>query len=155
MTDAALAWTDSGLDLALEGGGLRVDEGLATAVLLSLFSDRRLEDASLLEGTDVRGWWGELAGDRYGSLLWALERAKTTTAALAEVIEAARESLAWLVEDGILEAVEVEASYPRMGYLELRVRLVRGRARARSREWAATEAYELPFGSGFLDLSTA
>ena len=85
MSDVALRWTDRGLDLVIEDGDLARDEGLATAVLVSLFSDARLEEASLLEGADVRGWWAEIAGDRFGSQLWRFERAKTDARSVAEI----------------------------------------------------------------------
>lgn len=155
MSDVALRWTDRGLDLVLEDGDLARDAGLATGVLLALFSDARLEDASLLEGADVRGWWAEDAGDRYGSLLWRFERAKTDARSTAEISEAARASLQWLLDENIVERLEVAASIPAFGQLELRVELVRGRARGGAHLWAGTSAYATPFGSGFLELSVA
>lgn len=153
--DAAIEWTDYGLDLVVEGGDLRADGGLAPAVLLSLFSDAALEGSSPLAGDDVRGWWGEDAPDRYGSELWRFERAKTDPASVAAIEDAARASLAWLVDDGILESVEVEALVPEFGRIELRVRLVRGRARERADLWRATEAYSLPLGAVVLSLDVS
>lgn len=97
--------------LALEGG-------LTTAVLLSLWTDRRagLDDALPLRETDRRGWVGDeyMAGgadDPWGSGLWLLYTGKVT----ANVLELARftalESLAWLLRDGIAGRVDVAAAW--------------------------------------------
>ena len=84
MADIATDYSNDALrgDLVLEDGQLTQDEGLDSAILHSLFTDRRatLADLKPLGRTDLRGWWGDLTlvndGDRYGSLLWLLERAK-------------------------------------------------------------------------------
>lgn len=155
MSDAAVVWGPGGGDLAIEDGDLVADDGLASAVLISLFSDARLDGGSLLEGADPRGWWGEAAGERYGSLLWTLEREKTTEDLPVRVEEAARAALLWLVEGGYVEELELEASYLERGHILLRVRLVRGAARRGANLWLATRDYELPFGFGILQLATA
>lgn len=115
MTDLALIW-DDGLftaDLAQDGAGLAVEQGLKTAIIVSLFTDRRAraDDPLPQEGADRRGWWGDVAapieGDQIGSRLWLLRRSKMT----AKVVEQAREfcvdALQWLVEDGVASGVEV------------------------------------------------
>lgn len=97
---------------------LERDDGLETAVLLSLYTDRRAEESDVLPPgeTDRRGWWGDgvpvLEGDRYGSRLWLLSREKVSQTLLRRGEEYAREALAWLVEDRIAERVEVAASIP-------------------------------------------
>ena len=89
MTDLALIWSaEAGLaDLVIEGGGLMTEEGLRTAVLISLMTDRRarLDDALPSDDGNRRGWWGDVAAegnDRIGSRLWLLSRAKATTETL-------------------------------------------------------------------------
>ena len=102
-------------DLALSANDLAGEDGLRTAVLVSLFSDRRAEpdDALPSNDGDRRGWWAdafaEPAGDRLGSRLWLLERGKLTDAVVSQARRYAEEALAWLVEDGVAERVEVTA----------------------------------------------
>lgn len=90
--------------------------GLETAVIISLFTDRRARDDDELpdpNNPDRRGWWGDLtskfSNDQIGSRLWLLERSKTTEDIPARAKKYAEESLAWLVEDGVAVRVEVEA----------------------------------------------
>lgn len=76
MTDIALHW-DAVLncaDIALKNGALDTDDGLRTAILISLFTDARaLDDDVLPAPEDRRGWWGdaipEIEGDIIGSRL--------------------------------------------------------------------------------------
>lgn len=111
--------------------GLAGDDGLETAVVLSLFTDRRAEPDDALPGRDDdrRGWWGDafpdVPGDRIGSRLWLLGREKQTVATLVRAQHYAQEALAWLVADGIARSVDVIASIPRNGVLGLEVAISR------------------------------
>jgi phage gp46-like protein len=118
-------------DLAIAANDLVADDGLETAVLLSLFTDRRAGAGDVLPPgeTDRRGWWGDafpvVEGDLIGSRLWLLTREKQRSAVLPRVEEYAREALAWLVEDRVASKVEVVASFPRAGWLALDVSVYR------------------------------
>lgn len=115
-------------DLAIAGGDLVTDEGLETAVLLSLYTDRRAlpEDELPDGGTDRRGYWADAYSDRpHGSRLWLLWREKEQDRVLRRAEEYASEALAWLIEDEIAEAVEVEAIHLRRGVLQLIVGIQR------------------------------
>ena len=95
---------------------LTSDEGLETAVIISLFSDRRAKPDDPLpdsNNSDRRGWWGDLAspdveGDQIGSRLWLLERSKTLDFVLVQAKEYAQEALQWLIEDGVAARVVAE-----------------------------------------------
>lgn len=112
-------------DLSLLETDLTTDEGLQTAVIVSLFTDRRANDDDALPGndTDKRGWWAdawpEIDRDRIGSRLWLLWREKQTPATASRAREYAQEALEWLTEDGIASSVTVSAEWLRMGWLEL------------------------------------
>ena len=114
--DAAFVKRTNGLDLAIAGNDLRTVQGLSTAILISLFTDRRAEDDDELPlgTTDRRGWWGdafaEISGDRIGSRLWLLRREKQTQQTLNRAKEYAHEALAWLVEDGVATSLQIDAS---------------------------------------------
>ncbi|MFB0874559.1 MULTISPECIES: phage GP46 family protein [unclassified Sphingobium] len=117
MTDIALAFADDALvaDIALIGGDLATDDGLRTAVIISLFTDAQAaaDDTLPQEGGDRRGWWGDVGNepnDRTGSRLWLLERAKATDAVAIRAREYAREALAWMIADGIAASIAVTAT---------------------------------------------
>ena len=117
MGDIALTWnpSDGAADLSVIANDLARDGGLETAVLLSLFCDRRaLEPDTLPDGnTDRGGWWGDavpnVADDRIGSRLWLLRRAKQTQETLNLAREYAREALQWLLDDKVAAALDVLA----------------------------------------------
>lgn len=122
---------DHGSDYALDGLGLAEDDGLETAVILSLFTDRRANaDDIIPDGSnDRRGWWADqfadINNDQFGSRLWLLSREKQLTAVMIRAKQYADEALQWLVDDGVAESVEVVASNPRMGILGLAVAITR------------------------------
>ncbi|MHA2017787.1 MAG: phage GP46 family protein [Promethearchaeota archaeon] len=94
---------------------LEPDAGLETAILISLFTDRRAKKDDILpdpNSTDKRGWWGDLGaiefqGDQIGSRLWLLNREKTTQNVLLKAKKYAEESLNWLMEDKIADKIKV------------------------------------------------
>jgi len=120
-TDLKISWDTNLLfgDLIQDADyELETDQGLATAVLMSLFTDRRARKDDLLpdpEGNDRRGWWGDKtgeyreAGDQIGSRLWLLERSKTTSETITQAESYATEALQWLIDDGIAVKVDVTA----------------------------------------------
>jgi phage gp46-like protein len=125
-------------DWAMDGPALLQDEGIATAVLLSLGCDKRANDTDTLpddaigpfgngkKGSgDRRGWWGDFMtdaaldlqpgdhypkpADRIGSWLWLFRRRKMTASLPGEIKAAATDALAWFVRDGIAKAVNLTA----------------------------------------------
>lgn len=132
MADLRTAWVDLAGDLVFQGPGLAEDDGLQTAVVLSLFTDARARvDDALPDGsTDRRGWWGDAfadrTGDRMGSRLWLLHREKQLAQVPQRAREYAQEALAWLIEDGIAREVRVTAEWVSQGVLALGVEIRRG-----------------------------
>jgi phage gp46-like protein len=116
-------------DIELDGSRIAGDGGLATAVIVSLFTDARARPDDALPDATVerRGWWGDLAppvqteGNPHttGSRLWLLSREKQTTEVLRRAEEYAREALQWLIDDGVATSIEVEAFVPRNSWLGL------------------------------------
>lgn len=128
MADFLTVWQGFAGDWQIIGPGFADDSGLETAVIISLFSDRRAAaDDILPEGADRRGWWGDvysgLDGDRIGSRLWLLHREKQLPAVLVKTREYAMEALQWLVEDGIAAAVDVQTEIVRTGVLGLLIEI--------------------------------
>jgi phage gp46-like protein len=116
-------------------GAVADDSGLATSVILSLFCDRRADaDDELPEpaGLDAkRGWVGDALalgpsaslGDRIGSRLWLLSRAKQTDETLRLAEDYAREALDWLVTDGLAADVAIVAEWIARGVLALGIQV--------------------------------
>lgn len=131
MSDLRLAWDVYAAHLAIVANDLETDEGLETAVIVSLFTDRRADDSDALPDghTDRRGWWGDVveagARDRIGSRLWLLSREKQQPAVLARAEEYAREALAWLLDDRVAARVDVAAEFSRPGWLGLLIEIHR------------------------------
>lgn len=96
-------------DVQVACGDLATGNELSTAVMLSLFTDRRAnEDDVLPDGTDPRGWWSDaMDGRQIGSRLWLLERARNLTETLRLAQDYAKEALQWLVDDEIAKSVTV------------------------------------------------
>lgn len=87
---------------------------LVRAVIISLFTWRRANADDVPPEGERMGWWGDsvptIANDRIGSRLWLLRREKLLPATLQRAEGYARESLQWLIDDGLVLAVAVSAS---------------------------------------------
>lgn len=124
MADFALATADGiSFDVYMRNDDIATDDGLATAVLCSLFFDRRCEIDELPPGqTDRRGWWGDEfnpdGDDGIGSKLWLLAREKPTPSILARAETYAEESLSWMIQDQVAASVTVSAEFGKLGRLD-------------------------------------
>ncbi len=96
----------------IDGLNLDTDEGLETAVLISMFTDARAKDSDAVEG-DKRGWWGNAYLDpagELGSRLWLVTRSNLTTASLKLVESYCVEALQWMITKKIAASVVATAS---------------------------------------------
>lgn len=88
-----------------------MNDGLSRAVVISLFTWRRADTGDVYDGSNKYGWWGDSypvePGDKIGSKLWQLLRRKLTDDVIAEVEELSRDSLQWMIDDGICSNVDV------------------------------------------------
>ena len=100
---------------------LQVEDTLQTAIILSLFTDKRAgpDERLPLNETHRRGWAGDefmpagasAARDDWGTLLWLIYSGKVTTDVLAFAEFTCKEGLQWLVRDGIASRVLVSAQW--------------------------------------------
>lgn len=133
MSDLRSAFVDMehGADFALDALGLEQDDGLETAVILSLFTDARARDDDALPHgqSDRRGWWADaypaVAGDRFGSRLWLLRASKQLQESLTTAKQYAEEALAWMVEDGVAQRVEVDTFIARDEVMGMNISIYR------------------------------
>ncbi len=129
-------------DFALDAGALQAEPGLETAIIISLFTDRRANaDDELPAGAeDRRGWWGDVVppmvdgrpvdGARIGSRLWLLSREKQMQVVVTRAREYCREALAWMIEDGVCERIDIEAEIVKTGTLGVGITIHRPQASA-------------------------
>lgn len=108
------------------------DLDLATAALISIFTDRRADPSDTLpQGEDdPRGWWGDLGKDRpIGSKIWLRMREKQTLGVLALVKNDIIEATRWFVDDGVADAVDVVVEYPGPKLISCAVTITRNGAK--------------------------
>lgn len=105
-------------------GGLDERDPLGTAVVLSLFTDRRAPEGWRPEEADRRGWWGDGAvpagenGREDGSWLWLLRREAVTEENIRLARIYAEQALQWLVDENVASRIEVRTGaieQPRRG----------------------------------------
>lgn len=106
----------------MQAWAVELEDTLNTAVIVSLFTDRRAsrDDVLPLNQTDARGWIGDElladassggASDEWGSGLWLVLTGKADDATLERARFAAHEALAWMIRDGIADRIEVTAEW--------------------------------------------
>jgi phage gp46-like protein len=121
MSDISIIWspTLSRGDWALRGPSLASGSDLATAILVSLFTDRiAAADDDIPDGTnDPRGWWGDDRDYPIGSRLWLLGRAKQTTETLSRAQDYIAEALKWLIDDGVVAKFDIVTEWTHSGML--------------------------------------
>lgn len=98
-------------------GGLRARAELATAVLLCLMTDARVEPDELPPGEQNRGWAGDsfdlrtdLGETPIGSKLWLLRRSTASDATALKAEDYARAALQPLIGQRAVSAVDVVAT---------------------------------------------
>lgn len=112
------------------------EDSLRSAILVSLLTDRRANIDDVIPHTpitnqplppDRRGWAGdalaEIDGDRVGSRLWLLSRAKETEETRELAIEYCEEALAWMLTD-IANSVLIEAEWSDGGRLNISIVII-------------------------------
>lgn len=128
MADIKTVWDVDELHADWESahGELANGDDFQTAVIISLFTDRVARADDPYEDNDRRGWWGDSTEqNQLGSRLWLIRREKLTREVARRSEEYAREALKWLVDDGVVMAVEAVAQivYPNRLNLFIRYQL--------------------------------
>lgn len=128
--DIGLSLIDGCFDVEIKNGDVVRDDGLETAVTISLFTDRRVtEEEKPYLANSKRGYWGdlfsEIDGDKMGSRLWTLEREKRTTEVLRRAEDYTREALQWLIDDGVVLSISAISSYDDNKFLNIDVKIIK------------------------------
>jgi phage gp46-like protein len=141
-------------DFQMDGHDLAADDGLQTAVALSLFLDRQAaKDDGIPGGGERRGWWASsyfadtggrasAAAAQWGSRLWLLQGAPANIATARRAELYAHEALQWLIDAGIAASVAVRTKWVSRNELALFITLVQRNAAG----VAATQAFDFIWG---------
>lgn len=124
-----LSWNEELMtaDLDVGASGIATDASLKTAVVISLFTDRRARSDDPLPALDGdrRGWVGDalsdVPDDLIGSRLWLLAREKQTEETRRRAEEYAREALTWLLAEKVATDITVTAEWRARGWLGLAI----------------------------------
>lgn len=132
MNDVGLFLKKNGtvFDIGLDQADLKADNGLETALAISVFTDARVNDDQLPYGTTKkRGWWGDMfpdhPGDKIGSRMWTINPAKITNETRNLAVDYCRESTRWLIEDGIASVINFSSEYNENKHLKIYIEVVK------------------------------
>lgn len=128
MTDFSFEIKDNyEIDLEIENGEFVKDNTLQSRIMISLFTDARCDTHELPAfQNSKRGYWGDcLFGEETGSKLWLLDQTKANTETLNRAKSYATEALSWIVEDGLADDLNVEASFDLNKRLSLRIQITK------------------------------
>lgn len=127
ITEQVIA--NAAFDLLIQPPGILTGKALQTAVIISLFTDRRANrDDPLSLDESRRGWWADTyfeSNDKIGSRLWLLRRAKMIQSTLVRAREYSLEGLRWMLDDNVAGRIEIETDFYNRFILALGVNIVR------------------------------
>lgn len=104
MQDAVLS---ADFDIRIDDtGDIETADFFDTAILYSLFGERRAAADEVVDAQLRRGWIGNDADFENGSKLWLLSQARLTRNNLNRIEDEAKKGLQWLVDDGFAVAID-------------------------------------------------
>lgn len=131
MSDLAITWKNGQGDLVDLDGALLLDDTLTNAIIISLFTDARVDDE--------RGWWGNsFAAFEMGSKLWTLRRSKQIDDILEDAERYARDALQWMITDKLVSSLSVTATNPKQSMLLLTIIVTLPNGSVEQRTFSAT-----------------
>jgi phage gp46-like protein len=98
--------------LSLVNGDFEVIDGMETAVLVSLYTDARLDESEVKTPLMRSGWIGNIMtqGRQLGGKLWKFENSPVTTSYLANAKEATQRSFDWMINDKVARSITAAIS---------------------------------------------
>lgn len=103
-TDAVL---DANYDIQIdENGDIETSDFFDTALLYSIFGERRAAPDEVVDPQLRRGWIGNGPNFENGSKIWLYSQARLTRDNLNRIEDEAKKSLQWLVDDGLALSVD-------------------------------------------------
>lgn len=115
-------------------GDILTADSFDTALLYSLFGERRADSSEVVEPQLRRGWIGSEGKDfENGSKLWLFEQARLTKTNLNRIEDEARKSLQWMIDDGIAVSVDEVNAAAKNGTVTLEIVIRRSRSKVERR----------------------
>lgn len=109
IKDLALTLTEDGYyDISFEDGDFKLEEGLKTAIWMSIFCEKR--DPEVVDWQAQRGWVGDQLNDdgfQIGSLLWTLNQSRLDDDTIIEAQSIIEDCLEWLITQNYATDVNV------------------------------------------------
>lgn len=132
MSDLALYRRSDGnfdLDFSEVEGDLHTSESLENAVIISIGTyarERKLGNVANLTPC-VGGWWGDALDERgnLGGYLYEAFPGKLMASTAKSIENLVKESLQWMIDDGVAKSVECSATIVNNEYVLLSVILTR------------------------------
>lgn len=105
-------------DVQIANEDLFLENSLETAVIISLFTEQRVEGE--------KGFWGDsIENDLWGSKLWTLAREKLTETVRSKYQEYSREALQWLIDDKVVKSINLTSEIVKPDSIYLSVEIIR------------------------------
>lgn len=95
-----------------DDGDIFTADSFDTALIMSLFCERRATASEVPVAQLRRGWIGNESdqdGFEIGSKLWLYEQSRITRTLIQEIVSATRNGLQWLVDYNLATSVDVSA----------------------------------------------
>jgi len=119
MADIALTKINSYYDFSIENGDFALTQGMDTALLMSIFCEKRADISEMPFAETRRGWWGNTVLDtenyEIGSKLWLLEQARRDLTSLSLAKTYAQDCLQWLIEDSLAKEIQTDSAFSENG----------------------------------------
>lgn len=114
MTDVLLRQSNDGGDITLQGGLVLMSEGLETAAFLSMFGGNEDDPG---ETDTTRQWWGnlleaELERAYRSETQYLVKSLPAVPLNLRRIEQAASRDLQWMLDTGLAQSIDVEATIP-------------------------------------------
>lgn len=136
-TDAVLAVNPASglLDLQIDSDGdIQSNDFFDTAILYSIFGERRADPSEVVAPELRRGWIGSEGKDyENGSKVWLYEQERITRSVLNSIEDEASKSLRWLSDDGYAVSIEGVDAYVEGSSVMLKITVRRSQSRVERR----------------------
>jgi phage gp46-like protein len=108
--------SDAGyFDFSVTNGDFTTTKGLDSALLMSLFVNKRADSSEVPTVSKQQGWWGNTIGNyanyEIGSKLWLLDQARHTNTTLNLAKTYTYDGLSWLMTDQLADRIVVSDNF--------------------------------------------
>jgi phage gp46-like protein len=130
MSDAVLSRPEHDyVDFTIgQDGGIVVDDFFDSAILVSIYEEKRAAVEEVEPPELRRGWMGNISNQNNferGSKIWLYEQSRLDRDIMSAIETAADEALAWFVTDGLALSVVTKVTIASSGAINLNIQLQR------------------------------